>query len=143
MASFNQVAIAGVLGRDPEVKYTPSGTAVCELSLAISRQWFDKNANEKKEKTTWVSVTLWGRTAEIAVEYLAKGKSVLIGGRLEEDTWNDKDTGAKRSKLKVVGETMQLLSSRGPEDQRPPSDSYGEESQVTPASEPAGEDVQF
>lgn len=112
MASFNRVILVGNLTRDPEVRYTPKGTAVCELGLAVSRQWFDQASNTKKEETTFVDITLWGRQAEIAGEYLAKGRPVLIEGRLQLDTWDDKQTGQKRSKLRVVCETMQLLGSR-------------------------------
>ncbi|MBL8819179.1 MAG: single-stranded DNA-binding protein [Planctomyces sp.] len=113
MASFNKVILVGNLTRDPEVRYTTGGTAVTELGLAVSRQWTDRGSNERKEETTFVDVTLWGRTAEIAGEYLAKGRPVLIEGRLQLDQWEDKETGQKRSKLKVVGETLQLLGSRG------------------------------
>lgn len=113
MASFNKVILVGNLTRDPEVRYIPSGTAVCELGLAVNRTWFDKQSNSRKEDTTFVDVTLWGRTAEIAGEYLAKGRSVLIEGRLQLDTWDDKETGKKRSKLKVVGEQMTMLGGRG------------------------------
>jgi len=109
MASFNKVVIAGNLTRDPEVRYTPGGTAVCEVGVAVNRTWFDKQANEKKEETTFVDVTLWGRQAEVAGEYLAKGRGVLIEGRLQLDEWEDKQSGQKRSKLKVVGENMQML----------------------------------
>ena len=112
MASFNKVILVGNLTRDPQVKYTTGGTAVAELGLAVSRQWFDKQANTKKEETTFVDVTLWGRTAEVAGEYLAKGKQVLIEGRLQLDTWDDRETGQKRSKLKVVGENMTMLGGR-------------------------------
>ena len=113
MASFNKVILVGNLTRDPQVKYTTGGTAVAELGLAVSRQWFDKQSNTKKEETTFVDVTLWGRTAEIAGEYLAKGRPVLIEGRLQLDTWEDRETKQKRSKLKVVGENMTMLGSRG------------------------------
>lgn len=113
MASFNKVILVGNLTRDPEVRYIPSGTAVCELGLAVNRTWFDKQSNSRKEDTTFVDVTLWGRTAEIAGEYLSKGRSVLIEGRLQLDTWDDKETGKKRSKLKVVGEQMTMLGGRG------------------------------
>lgn len=112
MASFNKVILVGNLTRDPEVRYTTGGTAVTELGLAVSRQWTDRGSNERKEETTFVDVTLWGRTAEIAGEYLSKGRPVLIEGRLQLDQWEDKETGQKRSKLKVVGETLQLLGSR-------------------------------
>jgi len=112
MPSFNSVTIMGTLGQDPEVKYTSGGTAVCEVSLAINRTWFDKATNQKKESVSWVPVVLWGRTAEIMGEYLHKGNSVLIAGRLEESRWDDKETGQKRSKLKVVCERLQLLGNR-------------------------------
>jgi len=113
MASFNKVILLGNLTRDPQVRYTPSGTAVAEIGLAVNRFWFDKQSNTRKEETTFVDVTLWSRDAEVAGEYLAKGRPVLIEGRLQLDTWDDKQTGQKRSKLRVVGEHMQLLGSRG------------------------------
>jgi single-strand DNA-binding protein len=112
MASFNKVILVGNLTRDPQVKYTTGGTAVTEIGLAVSRQWFDKQANAKKEETTFVDITLWGRTAEIAGEYLAKGRPVLIEGRWQLDTWDDRETGQKRSKLRVVGENMTMLGSK-------------------------------
>lgn len=109
MASFNKVILVGNLTRDPEVRHIPSGTAVCEIGLAINNTWFDKQSNTRKEDVTFVDVTLWARTAEIAGEYLSKGRSVLIEGRLQQDTWQDKDTGKNRQKLKVVGEHMTML----------------------------------
>lgn len=111
-ASFNKVILVGNLTRDPQIRYTPKGTAVAEIGLAVSRTWFDQGTNQKKEETTFVDITLWGRQAEIAGEYLAKGRPVLIEGRLNLDTWDDKESGQKRSKLKVVCEQMQLLGSR-------------------------------
>ncbi len=113
MASYNKVILLGNLTRDPQVKYTPSGTAVAEIGLAVNRYWFDKQTNSRREETTFVDITLWGREAEVAGEYLAKGRPVLIEGRLQLDTWDDKTTGQKRSKLRVVGERMQMLGSRG------------------------------
>jgi single-strand DNA-binding protein len=111
MASFNKVILLGNLTRDPEVRYTPKGTAVTELGMAVNRVYNAENG-EKREETTFVDVTLWGRTAEIAGEYLKKGRPVLIEGRLQLDTWDDKQSGQKRSKLKVVGEGLQLLGGR-------------------------------
>ncbi len=108
MASFNKVILLGNLTRDPEVRYTPKGTAVTELGMAVNRVYTAENG-EKREETTFVDVTLWGRTAEIAGEYLKKGRPVFIEGRLQLDTWDDKQSGQKRSKLKVVGEGLQLL----------------------------------
>lgn len=113
MASFNRVILVGNLTRDPEVRYTPGGTAVSEIGLAVNRQWFDKNSNERKEETTFVDVTLWGRQAEVAGEYLSKGRQILIEGRLQTDSWDDKETGKRRSKLRVVAEQMTMLGSRG------------------------------
>jgi single-strand DNA-binding protein len=112
-ASYNKVILVGNLTRDPEVRYTPGGMAVTDVGLAVNRQWFDKGSNERKEETTFVDVTLWGRTAEVAGEYLSKGRSVLIEGRLQLDSWDDKETGKRRSRLKVVGESMQMLGSAG------------------------------
>ena len=112
MANFNKVILMGNLTRDPEIRYTPKGTAVAEIGLAINRFFAGENG-EKREETTFVDVTLWGRTAEIAGEYLKKGRPVFIEGRLQLDTWEDKQSGQKRSKLRVVAEGMQLIGSRG------------------------------
>src|SRR3954464_7353491 len=111
MASFNKVMLIGNLTRDPEVRYTPKGTAVAELGLAVNRRYTAENG-EKREEVTFVDVTLWGKTAELAGEYLKKGRPVYIEGRLQLDTWDDKTSGQKRSKLKVVGEGLQLLGGR-------------------------------
>lgn len=113
MANLNKVILIGNLCADPVVRYVGSGTAVCDIRLAVNRYWFDKASNQKKEETTFVDVTLWGRDAEVAGEYLAKGKSVMIEGRLKQDIWDDKQTGQKRSKITVVGENMQLLGAPG------------------------------
>ena len=112
MASFNKVILLGNLTRDPEVRYTPKGSAVADLGIAVNRQYTLENG-EKREEVTFVDVTFWGRTAEVAGEYLKKGRPVFIEGRLQLDTWDDKQSGQKRSKLKVIGETMQMLGSRG------------------------------
>ncbi len=110
MANLNKVMLIGNLTRDPELRHTPKGTAVAELGLAINRVWKDEQG-QKQEETTFVDVTLWGRQAELAQQYLAKGNPVYIEGRLNLDTWDDKATGQKRSKLKVIGENLQFLSS--------------------------------
>ena len=112
MASFNKVILLGNLTRDPEVRYTPKGSAVTDIGLAVNRV-YSTDQGEKREETTFVDITLWGRTAEIAGEYLKKGRPVLIEGRLQLDSWDDKQSGQKRSKLKVIGESMQLLGGRG------------------------------
>lgn len=109
MASFNRVILVGNLTRDPEVRYTPNGTAVCDIGLAVNER--RKSATgEWVEEVVYVDVTLWGRTAEVAGEYLTKGAPVLIEGRLRLDTWEKE--GEKRSKLRVVADRMQMLGSR-------------------------------
>jgi single-strand DNA-binding protein len=111
MANLNRVLLIGNLTRDPEVRYTPKGTAVTEIGLAVNRVYSGEDG-EKKEETTFVDVTLWARQAEIAGQYLKKGRPVFIEGRLQLDSWDDKQTGQKRSKLRVVAENIQLLGSR-------------------------------
>src|ERR1700744_717464 len=111
MANLNRVLLIGNLTRDPEVRYTPKGAAVTEIGLAVNRVYSGEDG-EKKEEVTFVDVTLWARQAEIAGEYLKKGRPVYIEGRLQLDSWDDKQTGQKRSKLKVVGDNIQLLGSR-------------------------------
>jgi single-strand DNA-binding protein len=111
MASFNKVILLGNLTRDPEVRYTPKGSAVCDLGIAVNRV-YTTEGGERREEVTFVDVVLWARLAEIAGEYLKKGRPVFIEGRLQMDTWDDKQTGQKRTKLRVVGESMQLLGGR-------------------------------
>lgn len=110
MASFNRVILVGNITRDIELKYTQGGTAVTEVGLAVNDRR-KTQSGEWVEETTFVDVTLWARTAEVASEYLSKGSSVLIEGRLKLDTWET--DGQKRSKLRVVGERMQMLGGRG------------------------------
>ena len=111
MPNLNRVLLIGNLTRDPEVRYTPKGVPVAEISLAMNRFIQSDNA-EKREEVTYVDVTLWARLAEISGEYLKKGKPVFIEGRLHLDSWEDKQTGQKRSRLRVIGESMQLLGAR-------------------------------
>jgi len=112
MANLNKVMLIGNLTRDPELRYTPKGTAVADIGMAINRVWTN-DQGERQEETTFVDVTLWGRQAELAQQYLSKGRPVYIEGRLQMDTWEDKNSGQKRSKLKVVGENMQFIGSGG------------------------------
>lgn len=113
MANLNKVYLMGRLTRDPELRYTPKGTAVADLGMAINRFRGGGDGGERTEETTFVDVTLWGRQAEIANQYLAKGREVFIEGRLQLDSWEDKSSGQKRSKLKVVGEAMQFIGGQG------------------------------
>ncbi len=108
MASYNRVILMGNLTRDPELRYIPSGTAVSEIGLAVNDRV--KKGDQWVDEATFVDVTLWGRTAEVANEYLSKGSSILIEGRLKLDSW-EKD-GQKRSKLRVVADKMQMVGGR-------------------------------
>jgi single-strand DNA-binding protein len=120
MASLNRVLLIGNLTRDPEVRYTPKGTAVADIGIAVNRIYSGEDG-ERKEEATFVDVTLWGRQAEVAQEYLKKGRQVFIEGRLQLDTWDDKQTGQKRSRLRVVAENMQMLGSRADSEGGPPA----------------------
>jgi single-strand DNA-binding protein len=154
MASFNRVILLGNLTRTPELRHIPSGTAVTDIGLAVNDR--RKNlAGDWVDETTFVDITLWGRTAEIAAEYLTKGSPVLIEGRLKLDTWEA--DGQKRSKLKVIGEKMSMLSSGGSgggnrnEDSSysRPASSYSSPSRPQQATQdyydvpPEGDDVPF
>jgi len=110
MASFNKVVLVGNLTRDPELRYTPKGTAIAKIGLAVNRVWTNE-AGEKKEEVTFVDVDVFGRTAENVGQYMRKGRPILIEGRLKLDQWDDKQSGQKRSKLGVIAETVQFLGS--------------------------------
>src|SRR5256885_4774920 len=118
MANFNKVILAGNLTRDPELRYTPKGTAIAKLGLAINRTWKTENG-ETKEEVTFVDVDAFGRTAETIGQYLKKGRPILIEGRLRLDSWEDKQTNQKKSKLGVVLESFQFLDSQRPADSAP------------------------
>lgn len=109
MASVNKVILVGNLGRDPEVRYTPDGSAICNISIATTSQWKDRNTGERREDTEWHRVVFYNRLAEIAGEYLRKGRSVYIEGRLKTRKWQDKETGQDRYSTDIVAEQMQML----------------------------------
>lgn len=111
MASVNKVIVLGNLGTDPEVRYMPSGGAVVNLSIATTSQWKDKSSGERREKTEWHRVVLYNRLAEVAGEYLRKGRSVYIEGRLETRKWQDKD-GTDRYSTEIIGDQMQMIGGR-------------------------------
>lgn len=110
MASVNKVILVGNLGRDPEVRYSPEGAAICNLSLATTSQWKDKATGERRDETEWHRVVMYKRLAEIAGEYLRKGRPVYIEGRLKTRKWQDKDTDADRYSTEIVADQMQMLS---------------------------------
>lgn len=110
MSSFNKVLIIGRVGQAPELKYTPSSTAVCNISVATTEKWNDKAGN-KQEKTEWHRVTLWGKTAELTNQYVNKGSLVFVEGKLETKSWDDKETGKKRYSTEVNASNIRFLSS--------------------------------
>jgi len=111
MASVNKVILIGNLGRDPETRYAPSGGAICNVSIATTRAWKDKNSGEKQEETEWHRVVFYDRLAEIAGEYLKKGRSVYVEGRLKTRKWQDKE-GQDRYTTEIIATDMQMLGSR-------------------------------
>ncbi len=111
MASVNKVIIVGNLGKDPEVRYAPSGAAICNITVATSRQWKDKTSGERQEETEWHRVVFFDRLAEIAGEYLKKGRPVYVEGRLKTRKWTDKE-GAERYTTEIQATDMQLLGGR-------------------------------
>lgn len=131
MANFNKVIIAGNLTRDPELRYTPKGTAVARITLAVNRTWKGEGG-ESKEEVSFVDVDVWGRQAEVISQYMKKGRPLLVEGRLKQDTWEDKNTKQKQSKLKVVLESFSFLDSGGNR-----GDSGGEAPRSRPAA-PSG-----
>ena len=117
MASINKVILIGNLGKDPELKYTPSGQAVANFSLATNEKWKDKDGN-MQERTEWHNIVIWARMAENAKEYLSKGSPVYIEGRIQTRSWDDKD-GNKKYMTEIVAQTMQFLGSRGDRNSAP------------------------
>ena len=111
MANFNKVILMGNLTRDPEIRYTPKGTAIARLSLAVNRR-YTTETGEPREEVTFVEVDAWGKQAEVIAQYCRKGKPLLVEGRLKLDTWDDKATGQKRSRLGVVLESFQFVGGR-------------------------------
>jgi single-strand DNA-binding protein len=111
--SVNKVILIGTLGKDPELKYTPQGTAVTKFSMATNESFKDKQSGEWKERTEWHNIVCWQRTAEVAAEYLKKGRKVYIEGRLTTRSWDDKETGQKKYMTEVVANDLVLLGDRG------------------------------
>jgi single-strand DNA-binding protein len=143
MATFNKIILVGNLGRDPELRYTPQGTPVCSFSLATNERRKDKSG-EFQDQTTWFRVTLWDKKAEIAAQYLTKGKPVYIEGRLRMDEYTDRD-GKQRSTLEVTGTDMQFIGSRGDDTHHPPAASRERDDDVPSNSAPmtADDDIPF
>ncbi|MEO7008699.1 MAG: single-stranded DNA-binding protein [Caldimonas sp.] len=139
MASVNKVIIVGNLGRDPEVRYTPNGNAVCNVSIATTRSWKNKESGDKSEETEWHRVVFYDRLAEIAGEYLKKGRSVYVEGRLKTRKWQDKDN-VEKFTTEIIATDMQMLGGRegmgSGADEGGGGSTYGE--RPAPASRPSG-----
>ncbi len=138
MASLNVCYFLGNLTRDPEIKYTPKGTAVCEVGLALNRV-YTTESGEKREEVTFVDITAWGRNAEIIGEYLKKGALLLVECRASLDQWDDKTTGQKRSKIKFIVEKLVLMPKGGGAGGKPeaPDDQPRRQKTNPPATPPA------
>jgi single-strand DNA-binding protein len=138
MASFNKVILAGNLTRDPELRYLPKGTAVAQFSLAVNRTW-KTETGENKEEVSFIDIEAFGRQAEVIAQYMRKGRPLLVEGRLKMDTWEDKTTHQKKSKLKVVLESFSFIDSKGPDGGGPPgADAPRRPAAVPGAAKPAG-----
>jgi|SRR5437660_3730443 len=129
--SFNKIILVGNLGRDPELRYTPDGTPVCNFSLATNERRRDPKTGENNDITTWFRVTLWRRQAETASQYLSRGKSVYIEGRLRVEEWTDRD-GKQRHTLEVNATDMQFIGARGDEANAAPAKAPAAASDSTP-----------
>lgn len=142
MVDLNKVFLAGNLTRDPELRYIANGTAVASLSLAISRNYTGKDGS-KKEEVVFVDISAWGRQAETCGEYLSKGSSLLVEGRLQLDRW-ETNTGEKRNKLKVVAQRIQFLSTRRKEGEKAPESLEQEPDNIKVSGDvPLDEDIPF
>ena len=145
--SVNKVILLGRLGQDPELKYTPSGAAVCNFSLATSESWNDKSSGQKQERTEWHRVVVWGKLAELCNQYLAKGRQAFVEGRLQTRSWDDKD-GNKRYTTEINATTVQFIGGQAQAgaggyqqagNQQQSNDFGGGYQQAAPAAAPAQE----
>ncbi len=135
MASMSKVFLIGNLTRDPELKYTPGGAAVCEFAMAINRAYTNKQTNQKVEEVSFIDCTAWAKTAELVAQYLKKGSQAHVEGRLQQDRWEDKNNGQKRSKIRVVAERVIFLGGKGSGGNAQP--------EAQPAETAPGEDIPF
>jgi single-strand DNA-binding protein len=135
MASFNKVILAGNLTRDPELRYTTKGSAVAKIGLAVNRTW-KTESGETKEEVSFIDIEAWGRQAEVIAQYMRKGRPLLVEGRLKLDTWEDKNTHQKQSKLKVVLEGFSFIDSKGTDAGPPPGEAPRRPAPPTKPPEP-------
>jgi single-strand DNA-binding protein len=139
MASLNKVLIIGNLGKDPETRFMPNGNAVCNFSVATTESWKDKTSGQKQEKTEWHNITMYGKIAEIAGQYLTKGSGVYLEGKLQTRKWQDKQTGADRYTTEIICDEMKMLGGKqeGQERQPAPDRSQVNESKSQQQAKPA------
>jgi len=142
MSGINKVILIGRLGSDPEVRYTPSGVAVANFSVATSEEWKDKDSGEKKERTEWHRIVAWRRLGEICGEYLSKGKQVYVEGRIQTRSWDDRD-GNKKYTTEIIANDIQFLGSRDVSDGSRPSGGGGGGFQGAPDPGPEDDDIPF
>lgn len=135
MASVNKVILVGNLGRDPEIRYSAEGSAICNISLATTSQWKDRNTGERREETEWHRIVFYNRLAEIAGEYLRKGRSIYVEGRLRTRKWQDKE-GQDRYTTEIIGDQMQMLGGRG-DDMGSPSGDFSSQAPAPMQQRPA------
>ena len=146
--NWNAVTIAGNLTKEPESRFTPKGTCICTITVAVNKKWTD-DSGQKREKVAFIDVKFWGKRGEAVAQWFKKGDPILIGGELEQETWDDKTTGKKRSKLVVLGSEFTFVKSGG-QAQKPNEDAAPRPARPTaPATDPAdeppheGDDVPF
>ena len=137
MASYNKVILIGNLTRDPELRYTPKGVAIARIGLAVNRNWRDSNSGELREEVSFVDVDAFGKQAETLGQYMKKGSPLMVEGRLRLDTWEDKQTSQKRSRLGVVLESFQFLDSGRNRDSAPPDDNSRSRPAPPPSAPPS------
>jgi single-strand DNA-binding protein len=142
MSGINKVILIGRLGSDPEVRYTPSGVAVANFSVATSEEWKDKDSGEKKERTEWHRIVAWRRLGEICGEYLSKGKQVYVEGRIQTRSWEDRD-GNKKYTTEIIANDIQFLGSRDASDGGRPTGGGGGGFQGAPGPGPEDDDIPF
>lgn len=141
--SVNKVILLGRLGQDPELKYTPSGAAVCNFSIATSEAWTDRNSGQKNEKTEWHRIVVWGKLAELCNQYLSKGRQAFVEGKLQTRSWDDKD-GNKRYTTEISANTVQFIGGQAgvgasPQMGNNSYDNNSYQSQPAPSAAPAQE----
>jgi single-strand DNA-binding protein len=139
MSSVNKAILIGNLGADPELKYLPSGQAVCEMRLATNESWTDKNG-QKNERTEWHRIVCWGKIGENCARYLKKGRPIYVEGRIQTRSWDDKDTGEKKYMTEIIANTVQFLGSgKGKSDDTGPSNG-ADDSNGSNSGPPTGDD---